>query len=116
MAPASEKALRKGLEEKKQELTERLERISANVRRGYESDSKERAKQQEDDEVVDALGNEARAEIVKINAALKRMDDGDFGICTDCGLGIDAARINAYPYADVCIDCAELQEKRRARQ
>ena len=85
MSAASHNALRAELERKKQELTARLERISANLRRGYEADSKERAKQLEDNEVVDALGNEAREEIAKISAALRRMDAGEFGICTECG-------------------------------
>ncbi|MCP5090456.1 MAG: TraR/DksA family transcriptional regulator [Gammaproteobacteria bacterium] len=115
MADASHKALREKLQQKKAELTSRLERISANLRRGYEADSKERAKQLEDNEVVDALGNEARTEIVKITAALQRMDTGDFGLCTECGVPIQAGRLNAYPYADECIECAEFDEKRRAR-
>ena len=59
--------LRRRLEQKKTELGVRLERITANLRRGFEADSKERAKQLEDSEVVDALGNEARTEIAKIS-------------------------------------------------
>ena len=115
MSAASNEALRAELEQKKLELNQRLERISANLRRGYEADSKERAKQLEDNEVVDALGNEARVEIAKIAAALKRMDSGEFGTCTECGMPIEAGRIKAYPYADECIECAEFDEKRRAR-
>jgi RNA polymerase-binding protein DksA len=107
--------LRSELLRKKDELTNRLERITANLRRGYEADSKEQAKQLEDSEVVDALGNEARAELKKISAALTRMESGDFGICSDCGLPIDEARIKAYPYALECIECATLGERRRAR-
>ncbi len=100
---------------KKEELTERLERITANLRRGYEADSKERAKQLEDSEVVDALGNEARSEITKISLALARMDSGQFGTCIDCGLPIDEGRLIAYPYALECIDCARLDEQRNTR-
>lgn len=115
MSGASHEALRAELHQKKAELTRRLERISANLRRGYDADSKERAKELEDNEVVDALGNEARAEIAKISAALRRMDSGDFGTCTECGLPIDEGRLNAYPYAQECIECAEFGERRRAR-
>ena len=68
--------LRQVLETKKTELATRLERINANVRRGYEADSKERAKQLEDNEVVDALGNEARQELAKISAAMQRLEAG----------------------------------------
>lgn len=100
---------------KKEELTERLERITANLRRGYEADSKERAKQLEDSEVVDALGNEARSEITKISMALARMDSGQFGTCIECGLPIDEGRLIAYPYALECIDCARLDEQRNTK-
>lgn len=106
--------LRLELEQKKQELDARLRRITANLRRGYEADSKERAKQMEDNDVVDALGNEARAEVAKISAALRRMDQGAFGSCVSCGTKIDTARLAAYPYADDCIDCARFDEYRRA--
>ena len=108
-------ALRTELETKKAELTARLERITANLRRGYDADSKERAKEMEDSEVVDALGNEAREEIVKISAALQRFDAGQFGICIECGAEIQPARLAAYPYADECIDCAEFDERRKSR-
>jgi len=107
--------LRDQLEHKKAELESRLERITANVRRTLENDSKERAKQLEDNEVVDALGNEARQELGKISAALLRMDSGDYGLCADCGSPIAADRINAYPYASECIDCANMGEELRAR-
>ena len=73
-------------------------------------------KQLEDNEVVDALGNEARAELAKISAALQRMDNGEFGICIECGLPIGDGRIAVYPYADECIECAEFDEHRRARR
>jgi RNA polymerase-binding transcription factor len=106
--------LRLKLEEKKRELDARLRRITANLRRGYEADSKERAKQMEDNDVVDALGNEARAEVAKISAALRRMDQGAFGSCMGCGTKIDMARLAAYPYADDCIDCARFDEYKRA--
>lgn len=105
--------LRNRLEQKKAELSARLERITANLRRGFEADSKEMAKQLEDSEVVDALGNEARAEIAKINAALQRIDSGDYGLCVECGDAIHVGRLEAYPYADECIDCAEFDEHRR---
>ncbi len=106
---------REQLENKKAELEGRLERITANVRRTLENDSKERAKQLEDNEVVDALGNEAREELAKISAALSRMESGEYGLCTECGMPVAVERIKAYPYASECIDCANMDEKIRAR-
>lgn len=113
MAAEDWSALRRELETTKGELEARLERITANLRRGYEADSKERAKQMEDNEVVDALGNEAREEVAKIAAALSRMDAGEYGNCLECGGPIGSERLNAHPYANECIDCATLDERRR---
>ena len=103
------------LEEKRDELQARLERITANVRRSLDSDSEERAKELADSEVVDALGNEAREELRKISVALERLKTGEYGLCVECGAAIGEKRIEAYPYADECIDCAELDEELRAR-
>lgn len=107
--------LRAILLQKKEELDARLTRITSNVRRGLDSDSEERATELEGSEVVDALGNEAREEIEKISAALKRMESGQFGLCMECAEPIGHRRINAYPYANECIDCAKIDEEIRAR-
>ena len=115
MAGAPIDVLRAELIAKKQELSERLERIGENVRRRYNSDSKEMAKELEDSEVVDALGNEAREEIAKISAALIRLDNGRYGVCSECAEPIDAERLKVYPYADECIDCARYDERVKAR-
>lgn len=113
MSGGRNEELRRVLETKKTELATRLDRICANLRRGYEADSKERAKQLEDHEVVDALGNEARHELAKISTALLRLDAGEYGICVECGTPIKPGRLEVYPYADECIDCAEFGEHRR---
>ena len=115
MTGGSNDALRAELQAKKKELSSRLERITANLQRGFDSDSKEMAKELEDSEVVDALGNEARTEIAKISAAMVRLENGRYGICTECSEPIEADRIKVYPYADECIDCARFDEHRRAR-
>ncbi len=105
-ASSSSKEIRQNLLAKKEELNQRLDRINANVRRPLDSDSKERAKELEDREVVDALGNEAREELQKISAALERLESGHFGVCISCGTAIDQNRLAAHPYAEQCIDCA----------
>jgi len=115
MQAESYDTIREELEKKKAELTIRLQRITDNLRRGYHPDSKERAKELEDSEVVDALGNEARAEIRNISAALQRIDAGEYGICVDCGTEIDKGRMRVHPYAKLCIECARLEEERSGR-
>lgn len=108
--------LRAILLQKKEELEARLSRITSNVRRGLDNDSEERATQLEDNDVVDALGNEAREEIAKISAALQRIDSGEYGLCKECGEPVGDSRISAYPYARECIDCATFGEHIRARR
>jgi DnaK suppressor protein len=46
-----------------------------------------------------------------IDAALKRMDDGEYGTCTNCGREIPAERLEAYPWASLCIDCKRQAER-----
>lgn len=94
-------------------LEQRLARIHENHRRPLESDSKERATQLENQEVVDALGNEARAELEQVTAALAKIASGEFGSCEECGEEIARARLLAYPHAEKCIDCAELDDDMR---
>ena len=106
--------MRAELETQKRVLEERLGRIKANVRRGFDADSAEMARELEDREVVDALGNEATAEIARISAALARIDAGEFGICLDCGEPIAAKRLAAAPYVERCIDCANEVERIQA--
>jgi RNA polymerase-binding transcription factor len=42
----------------------------------------------------------------EIDAALKRIDDGTYGICTNRGEQIPIERLEAMPWASTCIDCA----------
>jgi RNA polymerase-binding protein DksA len=107
--------LRQQLLRKRVDLTSRLERIQANLQRGLEADSAERAKQLEDSDVVDALGNDARLELGQIAATLRKMDDDEFGVCDACGSSIEDARLEAYPYASECMDCARASEVRQPR-
>jgi DnaK suppressor protein len=50
--------------------------------------------------------------IADIDAALKRIDDGTYGTCVNCGKPIAEARLDAYPWASLCIDDARLAERR----
>ena len=45
-------------------------------------------------------------EIQRIEAALKRIDEDDFGYCASCDEEIPAKRLEFDPAASVCIDCA----------
>ncbi len=46
----------------------------------------------------------------QIDAALKRIDDGEYGYCRDCGEPVDPRRLEVDPTALLCIDCASRSE------
>jgi len=48
----------------------------------------------------------------QINEALNRIEAGTFGKCQECGGTIAKARLQALPYAGLCIDCARAMESR----
>ncbi len=44
-------------------------------------------------------------QLLDVNKALERIDEGTYGICTNCGKPIQAERLEALPSAELCIDC-----------
>lgn len=54
-------------------------------------------------------------EMRDIEAAKRRMKDGAYGVCADCGADIGLARLKAYPTARRCIECQGAHEKQFAQ-
>ncbi len=100
---------------KHEELSERLSRLKENLTAGRSADSQEQAQELENAEVVDALGNEVRYELSQIAKALDQIKNGTYGSCSDCGKMIPIARLRAYPFTNLCIDCATARESRPRR-
>ena len=97
-----------------EELNLRLARIKANVRHSdvpLEKDFAEMATQNENNEVMDYLGNSARTEIALIKQAIARIDSGQYGICEVCDEPISKERLEAVPYSSMCIKCASQAER-----
>jgi len=46
----------------------------------------------------------------QIEASLERIEDGTYGQCDECGSRIPKQRLNAIPYASLCVKCAEAME------
>lgn len=61
-----------------------------------------------------ALDARESAELDQVDAALRRIQDGSYGQCIDCGVVIPAARLHAAPEASRCIACQEKAEKKAA--
>jgi DnaK suppressor protein len=53
--------------------------------------------------------------LAKIDTALQKIDDGEFGECVTCGEDIGVKRLRARPVAELCIDCKAEQEKLERR-
>lgn len=50
--------------------------------------------------------DQARNRVHQIDEALERMDEGTYGVCTNCGQPIQAARLEVRPLSVTCVDCA----------
>jgi DnaK suppressor protein len=53
----------------------------------------------------------ARDLLELVQAALRRDDQGAFGLCVECGEPVHKKRLDALPWADLCVSCQQLQEK-----
>ena len=97
------------LEALRDELQARTERTHRHI---YQKDEpvsakfSEQVKERENDELVQALEAEGQQELILIGHALQRLADGTYGQCLGCGEEIPAARLEAVPYTENCIECA----------
>jgi DnaK suppressor protein len=64
-----------------------------------------------DREIEQSLEENAEHLLASIDAALKRVEDGTYGICERCGRPIGDERLEALPYATKCIECKRLEER-----
>jgi RNA polymerase-binding transcription factor DksA len=109
-----QQAVRQELETRLAQLERRHQKVERDRRREtntLERDWQEQAITRQNDEVLDGLEAEGSQQITIIRAALKRMDEGTYGICITCDALIAAARLEALPYATQCIACAEKAER-----
>ncbi len=62
---------------------------------------------------LEQLGEVERRELANIDAALQRLDAGEYGVCRRCGERIEASRLAAMPFVLECTECArDLEEAR----
>jgi DnaK suppressor protein len=64
-------------------------------------------------EIDVSLEENARSVLIQIDRALEKLDEGTYGTCDRCGRPIGEERLEAMPYADLCIDCKRLVERAR---
>jgi len=101
--------LKRELIRSRQDLENRLERIKKHIRHSeteIEPDFEDQATQRENDEVIDNLSRSIQKQLSEVRQALRRIDDGTYGICSFCGEPISSARLLAIPYTNLCRKCA----------
>jgi RNA polymerase-binding protein DksA len=69
-----------------------------------------------DHERTEMLVKNAQAMLADIDVALARLRAGSYGVCTNCGREIDPRRLEALPWASLCIDCQAALEAELARR
>lgn len=98
------------LQNRRVRLEQRLARIIDDNRQPLSRDSEERAQEEENDEVLDSLGNCSLDELLKVRKAIQRYENGEYGVCTQCKKPISRERLQAVPEAELCINCAKSAE------
>ena len=88
------------------ELTTRLRKIDTDLGRTKAIDDEDRAIENENDEVLEGLGQAGEDELRAIDAALERIARGTYGTCARCGAAISEARLAVLPQTPLCEDCA----------
>jgi DnaK suppressor protein len=108
------KALRARLDTQRAEI---IDMYKQDLRAGQESaddgteDIVDRANNAYNRELMFSLSDAERSTLLQIENALRRMDDGAYGRCANCGQNINILRLEAVPWTRFCIDCQELAEK-----
>ena len=95
------------------ELLDEAEKTVSDMTTGKENfpDPNDRATLESDRNFELRIRDRERKLLVKIQEAIKRLDDGVFGICEACGGTISEKRLIARPVTTQCIDCKTKQEK-----
>ncbi len=74
-------------------------------------DPTDRAAHETDRNFLLRVKDRERKLITKVNEALKRIDDGTYGVCELCGEDISEKRLEARPVTTVCIECKKEEEE-----
>ena len=113
--------LRKMLEERRRELMTAVQDKMRDVRAegGKDRDVLDQGESSEVDiqeDIEFALIQMKSETLNKIDAALRRLEDGSYGDCFECGEEISEARLRALPFAVRCKECEEARETAEQRE
>jgi len=65
-----------------------------------------------DRKMIEAVGSQEMKRLRMIDSTLTRIQQGKYGLCIKCGKKIPHERLEAIPYALMCIECKTVEEKR----
>jgi len=92
------------------EAEKTVSEMTNGLRENY-PDPNDRASLESDRNFELRIRDRERKLIIKMQAAIKRIDDGTFGLCELCGGPISEKRLMARPVTTLCINCKTKQEK-----
>jgi DnaK suppressor protein len=106
------------LQEKREEILREAERTLSelNDQAGNIPDANDRASAESGRNFELRIRQREQKLLSKIEEALQRIDDGDFGECDSCGELIGMKRLEARPVTTLCIDCKTAQESKEKSQ
>jgi DnaK suppressor protein len=113
MKPEKLEVFRYMLTQKINELLDDAGKTVSDMTTGKENfpDSNDRASLESDRNFELRIRDRERKLIMKMREAIKRIDDGGFGICEVCSGPISEKRLAARPVTTLCIDCKTKQER-----
>jgi DnaK suppressor protein len=97
------------LRKRRSELRRRLTALDSDMRRESEplsADWAEQSTERANDEVLASVRLTCEAELRQVEDALRRLEEGTYGMCRECGEPIEPGRLYSVPHADLCSDCA----------
>lgn len=124
LTPAERAALEARLRQRRAELAAQVDARLHGADEGRRSEAGfERHADETDDDAAAETARQAdihalnrmAAEVEEVDAALRRVADGSYGECIDCGDPVGAARLAAYPMALRCAGCQSYLESHRGR-
>ena len=111
MKPWQRDQLHRALENRSAALAEELKGDAARLREQGQADLGDRRVEDLLVELGEADLSRDAAEMRAVAAALRRLADGTYGVCTDCGAEIGFQRLSAEPAAARCLGCQARHEK-----
>lgn len=109
------KRMVQGLAHLEEESLNKSQRDATGDLSGYSLHMADVATDSFDTEFNIGLASTEQQSLNLIDDALRRIDEGNYGICENCKKPIPQKRLNAMPYARLCIKCQELEEKNARR-